>query len=270
MSILWFAQVILQLNMSQSPLISSDEILQQLKVSCQFPTIVESVMARKIVTQTAQAQGIQIEPVELQKAADSFRLKNNLSSAKATLAWLQKYLLSIDDLESLVQYTVLSAKLADRLFKNKVEPYFAERQLDYTQVVLYEVIFSSLDLAMELFYAIQEQEITFTEVARQYVQDPEQRRRGGYCGLLTRKDLKPEISAAVFAATPPQVLKPIAIGKRAHLVWVEEILPSTLDEVLRQQILSELFADWLQQQTAKLDFERILDPALLPIPKLKP
>jgi parvulin-like peptidyl-prolyl isomerase len=270
MGILPIAPDVLQRNMSQSPLISPDEILQQLKVSCQFPTIVQSVMARKIVTQTAQAQGIQVEPVELQKAADSFRLKNNLSSAKETLAWLQKYLLSIDDLEALVHHTVLSAKLADRLFKNKVEPYFAERQLDYTQVVLYEVIFGSLDLAMELFYAIQEQEITFTEVARKYIQDPEHRRRGGYCGLLTRKDLKPEISAAVFAATPPQILKPITIGKRVYLVWVEEILSPVLDDDLKQQILSELFADWLQQQTAKLDFDRILDPALLPAPKLKP
>jgi parvulin-like peptidyl-prolyl isomerase len=254
--------------MPQNPLILPNEILQQLKVSCQFPTVVQSVMARKIVTQTAQSKGIQIEPAELQKAADSFRLKNNLSSAKETLAWLQKYLLSIDDLEALVHHTVLSAKLADHLFQDKVEPYFAEHQLNYTQVVLYEVIFSNLDLAMELFYAIQEQEITFTEVARKYSQDPEHRRRGGYCGLLTRKDLKPEISAAVFAATPPQVLRPIAIGKRVHLVWAEEILSPTLDDDLRQQILSELFADWLQRQTANLDFEQILDPALLPTSKL--
>jgi parvulin-like peptidyl-prolyl isomerase len=256
--------------MSQNPLISSDEILQQLKVSCQFPSIVQAVMAHKIVMQTAQAKGIQIEPIELQKAADSFRLKNNLVSAKETLAWLQKYFLSLDDLEALVQHTVLSTKLSHSLFKNKVEPYFAEQQLDYTQVVLYEVIFSSLDLATELFYAIQEQEITFTEVARKYIQDPEQRRRGGYCGLLTRKDLKPEISAAVFAATPPQILKPLTISKRVHLVWVEEILPPVLNDDLRQQILSELFADWIQQQTARLDFKQILDPALLPAPEPKP
>jgi parvulin-like peptidyl-prolyl isomerase len=254
--------------MPQNPLISPNEILQQLKVSCQFPTVVQSVMARKIVTQTAQSKGIQIEPAELQKAADSFRLKNNLSGAKETLAWLQTYLLSIDDLEALVHHTVLSAKLANHLFQDKVEPYFAEHQLNYTQVFLYEVIFSNLDLAMELFYAIQEQEITFTEVARKYSQDPEHRRRGGYCGLLTRKDLKPEISAAVFAATPPQVLRPIVVGKRVHLVWAEEVLSPTLDDDLRQQILSELFADWLQQQTANLDFEQILDPVLLPASKL--
>lgn len=254
--------------MPKMPPISQDEILQQVKLSCQIPTLIKVITERKIVSQKAQSLDLKVETVELQKAADSFRLKNNLVSAQETLDWLKRHALSLDDLEVLVSHTVLLTKLADRLFKDRVEPYFAEHQLDYTQVVLYEVIFSSLDLAMELFYAIQEQEITFTEVARKYAQDPEHRRRGGYCGLLTRKDLKPEISAAVFTATPPQILKPITIGKRVHLVWVEEILSPTLDDDLRQQILSKHFADWLQQQTAKLDFDRILEPALLPTPKL--
>jgi parvulin-like peptidyl-prolyl isomerase len=256
--------------MPKMPPISQDEILQQVKLSCQIPTLIKAITERKIVSQKAQSLDLKVETVELQKAADSFRLKNNLVSAQETLDWLKRHALSLDDLEVLVYHTVLLTKLADRLFKDKVEPYFAERQLDYTQVVLYEVIFSSLDLAMELFYAIQEKEITFTEVARKYTQDPEHRRRGGYCGLLTRKDLKPEISAAVFATTPPQVLRPITVGKRVHLVWVEEILSPILEDDLRQQILSELFADWLQQQTANLDFDQILDPALLPTPNLHP
>lgn len=269
MGILWIIPTVVQRIMPQPPLISLHEIVQQLKISCQFPTVVQAVVAHRIVTQMAQSVGIEIEAAELQKAADSFRLKNNLSSAKQTLAWLQQYMLSIDDLEALVYHTVLSAKLAAHLFKDKVEPYFAEHKLDYTQVVLYEVVFSSLDLATELFYALQEQEITFAEMARQYAQNPEHRRRGGYCGLLMRKDLKPELCAAVFAATPPQILKPIVIGKKVHLVWVEEILLPALDDALAQQIQSELFAQWLQQQTAKIDYRQSLDPVLLLTPALK-
>ncbi|MCG9890952.1 MAG: peptidylprolyl isomerase [Thermosynechococcaceae cyanobacterium MS004] len=245
--------------------IASDEILQQLKITCQLPTVVQAVLERRIIVQAAHAAKISVEPAELQQAADSFRLKYNLSSAKETLTWLQKNMLSIDDLEALVNHTILSTKLANHLFQDKVELYFAERQVDYTQAALYEIVLSNQDLAIELFYAIQEQEITFTEVARQYPQDPEHLRRGGYCGLLARKDMKPEISAAVFAATPPQVLKPIPIGKQVHLIWVEEIISSILDDTLSQKIVSELFADWLHQQTKSLDFYQILDPAMLHI-----
>ncbi len=242
------------------PPISQDEILQQVKLSCQIPTLVKAIAERKIVAQKAQALNLQVEPAELQKAADSFRLKNSLVTAQETLGWLKHHALSLDDLEALVYHTVLLTKLADRLFANKVEPYFMERQLDYTKIVLYEIVLSNADLGMELFYALQEQEITFPEIAQRYGQDLEMRRRGGYRGLLTRKDLKPEISAAVFAAKPPQILKPIAVGKQTYLVWVEAIITPTLDETLRSQILTELFSGWLKQQVESA--ASVLDAAL--------
>jgi parvulin-like peptidyl-prolyl isomerase len=50
---------------------------------------------------------------------------------------------------------------------------------------------------------------------------------------LRRKELKPEISAAVFAAAPPQVLKPILSAKGLHLILVEEIIQPQLDDKLR-------------------------------------
>jgi parvulin-like peptidyl-prolyl isomerase len=234
--------------MPKMPPISQDEILQQVKLSCQIPTLVKAITERKIVAEKAQTLNLKVETTELQKAADSFRLKNNLVTAQETMAWLQRHALSLDDLEALVYHTVLSTKLADHLFANRVEPFFMERQLDYTQVVLYEVVVSNLDLSMELFYALQEKEITFSEIAQQYAQDPDMKCRGGYRGLVTRKDLRPELSAAVFAAKPPQILKPIAIGKQIYLVWVESIISPTLDETLRFQIQTELYLGWLKQQ----------------------
>ncbi len=234
--------------MLKIPPISQDEIFQQVKLSFQIPTLIQAIAERKIVAQKAQALDLKVETDELQKAADSFRLKNNLATTQETLRWLEHHALSLDDLEALVYHAVLSTKLADALFAHQVEPYFMERQLDYTKIVLYEVFLNNVDLAMELFYALQEKEITFAEIARQHAQDPEVKRRGGYRGLVTRKDLKPELSAAVFAAKPPQLLKPITVRKETYLIWVEEIISPVLDETLKSQILSALFLNWLKQQ----------------------
>jgi hypothetical protein len=49
-----------------------------------------------------------------------------------------------------------------------------------------------------------------------------------------------------------------------YLVWVETVLPAVLDEALKQQILDDLFANWLRQQTANLDYRQILESTLLP------
>ncbi len=155
--------------------------------------------------------------------------------------------------KSFVYINVLSGKLAQHLFADKVELFFVEHQLDYVGVIMYEVVLDDEDLAMELFYAVQEGEMSFYEVAHQYIQDTELRRKGGYRGIMQRKELKPEISAAVFAAKPPQVLKPIVTSSGVHLILVEETILPELNNKLRYQILSDLFAGWLKQQIEQLE-----------------
>ena len=248
--------------MSDVLTISRDEIIHQVKLSCQIPSVVEQILTRKIVAHEAKAQGIQVEPDELQQAADNLRLINNLRSADATQSWFQKHSLSLDDFEELVQATVIASKLAQHLFADKVEPYFVEHQLDYAQVVMYEVVLDDNDLAMELFYALQEGEINFHQAAHQYIQNTDLRRSGGYRGLLGRTALKPEISAAVFAASPPQILKPIVTSKGAHLILVEEIIQPQLDDVLRHKILSDLFSGWLKEQIEQAEILTQLDSNL--------
>ena len=239
--------------MSQAINITNEDILHQVKLSCQIPSIVKGIVSRKVIAAAASEAGIKVETEELQKAADSIRLMGKLKSADDTWAWLQKHGLSLDDFEEVIYNNVISGKLAQHLFADKVEPFFVEHQLDYAGVVMYEVVLDDEDLAMELFYGIQEGEMSFYDVAHQYIQDTELRRKGGYRGILRRKDLKPEISSAVFAAVPPQVLKPIITSKGIHLIWVEELVPSKLDNKLHYQIISDLFSEWIKQAIERVE-----------------
>jgi parvulin-like peptidyl-prolyl isomerase len=170
---------------------------------------------------------------------------------------LQKYYLSLDEFEELVYLNLISSKLAEHLFADKVEPFFIENKLNYVGAYIYEAILNDEDLAIELFYAIHEGEISFYQIVHQYTQEPELRRSGGYKGIRLRKDLKPEISAAVFAANPPQLLKPIVTSKGIHLILVEELVQPKLDDKLRSQILSDLFSQWLKKQIKEVELVRL-------------
>jgi parvulin-like peptidyl-prolyl isomerase len=247
--------------MSDLITVSHKEIIARIKLSCGIDSVIKEIITRKIITDAAQAAGIKVEPDELQQGADTLRIMNNLSSADVTWLWLQKNHLSLDDFEQLVYDNVLTSKLTEYLFAEQVEPFFIEHQLDYQQVVMYEVVLDDKDLAIELFYAIKEGEMSFAEVAQQYIQDTELRRCGGYKGIQSRKNLKPEISAAVFAATPPQILKPIITSEGVHLVFVEEIILPQLDEELYLKILSELFNNWLERRMEDFDININLNDA---------
>lgn len=234
--------------MLQAITVTTEDIFHQVQLSCEIPKMIEGILTRKIIAVTAENAGINIETEDLQQAADQFRLMNKLQNADETWSWLKKYSLSLDDFEELVYTNLLCNKLIQHLFAEQVEPYFFEHQLDYAAAIIYEVILDDEDLAIELFYALTEGEISFYEIAHQYTQNSELRRAGGYRGKVHRQGMKPEISAAVFAAQPPEILKPIITAKGVHLILVEEIIQPELDEKLRAQIMSNLFSEWLKQQ----------------------
>jgi len=232
--------------------ISHEDIIYYLKIACQIPGILDAIATQKIIAEAAEKAGIEIAIEELQTAADNLRFTNRLFKAEDTWNWLEKHHLSLDDLEEIAKINLTSSKLANHLFADKIEPFFYAHQLKYFGAVTYEVILDDEDLALELFYALKEEEISFQEIARQYIQNPETRRAGGYQGIRRRTDFRPEIAAAVFAANPPQILKPMITPKGVHIIAVEEIIKPELDDNLRFQIMGEFFNNWLQQQIANV------------------
>lgn len=242
-----------QVSMSNLLSISPTEVIHHLKMSCQIPDVIEGIATRKIIADTASEAGITVEEEELQQEGDRLRFAKKLVKAADTFAWLKAQYLSVEEFEELVYNTVLSQKVAYHLFTDKVESFFYKNQLNFVAAVTYEVIFDDYELALELFYALQENELTFPEIAREYIQNPELRRAGGYQGVRHRKDFRPEIASSVFAATPPEIIKPIVTPKAVYLIWVEEIIQPELNEQLREQIVTDLFNGWLKQQIAQME-----------------
>lgn len=235
--------------------ISSAQIIDYLKVSCKLSSIVQDTVRQQIINDVARSEGIVVTDLELQQTADDFRVRYNLYNPATTWDWLQSNYLTGDDFEKLIYESIITSKLAQHLFSDRVEPYFYEHKLDYTQAVLYEVVFDNYDTAIEQFYALEEKEVSFIEVARQYIQEPNLRRQYGFKGILPRTAINSALSAAVFASNPPQILKPITIERKVHLVLVEEIIEPQLNKSIREHILTLLFSAWMEKQSQQYSIE---------------
>ncbi|MBU7583730.1 MAG: peptidylprolyl isomerase [Nostoc sp. TH1S01] len=244
--------------------ITSSDIIDHLKLSYQLPEILQAIASQKIVSEAAEEEGITVTSQEIQQEADNLRLNKKLVKAQDTLLWLKQHYLSEHDFEASIRHQILARKLASHLFTSQVERFFYQNQQNYVTAVTYEVILDDIDVALEIFYAIEECEITFPEVARMYISDSELRRVYGYQGVRHRKDFRPEIAWAVFAASPPQIIKPIVTTKGVYLIWVEEIFQPQLDEQLREKIISELFEDWLKKEIQLLVIKTHLDGDAIP------
>jgi parvulin-like peptidyl-prolyl isomerase len=236
--------------------IKEKDLIYEAKIAGKISGLVQNIRRRKIIA--TQIKKAEIEPTsaELQQAADRFRIINKLETTEATKKWLEDGDFSLDDFEYIVTQDLLAQKLAEHLFGDRVEQFFHQNLLDYSGAILYEVILEDRELAMEIFYSLQEGDLSFADVAHQYIDVLELRRRGGYVGKVSRKQLHPEISAAVFAAKPPQLIKPITTAVGVHLIQVEEIITPNLDERLYQQILAEMFDRWLDHKIAEIEPSR--------------
>jgi parvulin-like peptidyl-prolyl isomerase len=228
--------------------ITTQHILEQLKISRKIPEIIEQIFTRRIVKSEAERLGIKVEIPELQEAADLFRAKNRLISARITEKWLELNQLSLDEFETIVHLELLSEKLKQVVLKDKVEQHFYQHQLDFDRVAMSEVILQNKELATELYYSIKEGEISFRDVATQYITDPDLKRKGGYLGQIKRKDLSAGLRSIFSVTTYPQILKPIATAQGFHLIWVEEIVKATLEPEIYEKIQSQLFTELLREK----------------------
>lgn len=235
--------------------ITKDDLLYQIKLACQMPEYVQNAAFRKITLETAKEKNIQAEAEELQNAADQFRTLHQLLDADDTWRWLDSQHLSIEDFEHLIYVSLMADKLAKALFADQVEAYFYEHKTDFIAAALYEIPLKDEDLALELFYTLEEGEASFFELAHQYIQSPDLRRVCGYRGVLRRENMQPEISAKVFASNPPEILKPITTSQGISLVYVEAIIESELTQALSAQIVSTRFRTWIEQQLQAVKVE---------------
>lgn len=225
--------------------ISPDELISFLKKNLQYQEARLGVLQQSIVNRAAAARGIEVDPQEIQAEADRQRRERRLERAADTFAWLSDQQITAEEWEAGIRDRLLTQKLMESLFGSEVESYFAQNRLDFDQVLLYQIIVPYEQLANELFYQIEESEISFFEAAHLYDIDPNRRQYCGYEGKLYRWSLRPEIAAVVFAATPGQIIHPVQTEQGFHLLRVEEFISANLTPETRQEILQRLFREWL-------------------------
>jgi parvulin-like peptidyl-prolyl isomerase len=234
--------------------IESLEIIDFLKQEMLLKEICQKIVDRKIIEQAAKEHNISISPEEIQLKADSIRYEKRLEKTADTLAWLEEQMVTAEEWEAGIRKRLLAQKLAEHLFSEEVEPYFAQHRLDFDQFILYQIIVPYRQLAKEIYYQIEEEEISFYEAAHLYDIDERRRYRCGYEGLIGRWSLSPQFAEAIGNAATKQVVGPIAFEEeqKYYLLMVEEFIPAELTPQRHQNIVNRLFQQWLERELNSL------------------
>lgn len=230
------------------PLIEASEIIELLKQELQLKPFCQKVLQKKVIDKAARERGLTVTPEEIQVVGDQLRREKRLEKAADTIAWLADQMVSVEDLEAGICDRLLTQKLAEHLFSKEVEKNFVQNKLQFDQIILYQIIVTNLQLAREIFYQIQEGEISFFDAAHLYDIDENRRHLCGCEGKVYRWGLKPDIAVAVFSAKPGEVIRPIETERGYNLFMVEKFLPAELTPERYQEILHNMFNEWLANE----------------------
>ena len=228
--------------------IETEEILDFLKREMLLKDVCQKIVSQKIIAQAAQDRSITVTPEEIQAEANNIRYEQRLEKASDAIAYLTEQMLTTDDWEAGIRTHLMAKKLAGHLFDREVEKFFAQNQLDYEQFVLYQIVVPYEQLAWEIFYRIEEEEISFYEAAHLYDIDERRRNFCGYEGKLYRWSLKPDIAAVVMSKPVGNIIGPIQTDQGYHLLMVAEYIPAQLTSTNRQEIVNRLFEEWLESE----------------------
>jgi|SRR6478672_5327096 len=236
------------MNQVFSASINLEEVLGFLKKNLQLKDVCQSILSQKVIDKAAQLRDLTVTAEEIQAEAQKIRYQKRLEKAADTLAWLAEQMITVEDWEIGIRDRLLTQKLANALFAKEVEKLFSQNRLNFDQVLLYQIILADGRLAQELFYQIQEQEISFYQAAHLYDIDERRRHQCGYEGKLDRWSLKPDLAALVFGASVGEVVGPVFTNQGYHLLMVESFMPAELTPERYQDMLNHLFREWLSYE----------------------
>lgn len=225
-----------------------EEIVKFLKSEIKLKEICINILSQRIIETIVQEKGINVTTEEIEIEANRQRREKRLEKASDTIRWLEQQMLAPLDWERGIRKRLLRQKLASVLFDKEVEQFFLQNRLEFEQVVLYQFVVKDEKLAQELYYQIEEGEISFYQAARVHDIDENRRYKCGYEGKVYRWAILPEIVALVFSAPREQLIGPVKTEHGYHLFIVEDYIPAELTPTRYQDILDNMFQQWLDAE----------------------
>jgi parvulin-like peptidyl-prolyl isomerase len=224
--------------------ITASELLDRLVYYQMLPQIRREILIDRAISD------IECTPEEQNLALKKFLAQNQLTNSDTIQSWLEKQALTLEQLERQAVRQFKTEKFKQITWGNKLESYFLGRKNQLDRVVYSLLRVNNPSVARELHFRIQEGEESFAELARKYSQGPEAQ-TGGVLGPVALSSPHPILAQMLSKSQPGQLLPLVRIEDWIVIVRLEKIFPAQLDESMRQCLLNELFAQWLQQESSR-------------------
>ena len=231
--------------------ITTQEVIDFLRRDLHLREIYQEIISQKIIDQAAEEEGLEVTPEEIQAELDRISYEYRLDHPSQLLAWVKNEMTTLRDVEKRIYEKILAKKLAQHLFAEQIRERFSQNRGEFEQILLYKILVPYESLAREIFYQIEEEEISFFEAAHIYDMDETRRLQCGYDGKYQRWQLPPELSALLQPSKTGEVIGPIRLAEdRFMLLLMDELFAPELTPEISENLLNQMFQEWMEVKLA--------------------
>ncbi|MEM1239114.1 MAG: peptidylprolyl isomerase [Cyanobacteria bacterium P01_H01_bin.26] len=202
----------------------------------------------KLVREVVLDQAIEVIACEPEEAFKTFCRQRNLVSEEQQQAWQTQHRLTQEQMYMMALREAKITKFKEDTWGNQVESYFLERKVKLDRVLYSLIRTKDPSLAQELYFRLNDDGESFTDLARHYSEGQEAQ-TGGLIGPVELSVPHPMIGRMLSVSQAGQLWSPTPIGEWYVITRLEKFVPAQFDAAMRQRLLDELFKAWLQEIT---------------------
>lgn len=252
--------------------------------------VLEQAIDRALIRQGAEQEGIVVTPSEIQAEVEGqFGFVRNPPTPTPTPV--------LTDTQALAETpTPTVAPMTLEEFQNAYEGYLRTlkqvaglSETDYKKLVEAELLQRKLEAVLQArvpttaeqvharHILVQNEEMArlvlnrlkagddFAAVAKEFSQDPSTKDQGGDLGWFPRGRMVAEFEEVAFSLPVGELSKPVKTRYGYHIIRVEERDPNRpLDETALEEARAQALDNWLQEQRAAAQIQRMLTPDKVP------
>ena len=203
---------------------------------------------RAEITATA-VQTIAVPEEEGAELWNRYLEEHNIKDDDALGKHLQQIGLSAEDLHWRLELPQRIRKYSQEHFQHKAEARFLARKEELDRVVYSLLRVNDGFLARELYLRIAGSEANFSDLAAEYSQGPEAKTKG-IIGPVPMRQAHPALSERLRTSQPGQLLEPFNIEQWWLVARLERYEAARFDAVTAEQMTTELFQEWVQEEMA--------------------
>jgi putative peptide maturation system protein len=231
------------------------QLLLSLKHAGRTPDMMDELIEAAFVDDALQAEEFSVSAVELQRAANSFRRSNGLSSASSTHKWLQERNLAHEDFENMIRQVVLRQKLKEKLVGNQEDAYFNEHRAEFELARVVRVTTRTEATALRLTMPTRASGDDLLARVRELAHTSGASDLQVFVGTVSRREVSSATGERLFAASTGAIVSTEDNEGVWEVIEVVKFHPAQLDRKTRHRIREVLFQKWLEQ---KRDTSRII------------